>query len=455
MLFGVVSGVAEPLGEETASVKTLVLANVLRLLATLGVGAIAGAGAGWFISNRSRLPIPFSGTTVEGFLFLLATALAGFGLSSAENGPPLVPMGFAPGSLFQPELMVIVIGCLFARVADPEVLHATELTMGGVWVFGQLILFSMLGSRTDISVFAQVARVLPILVVGLSMRFLGILLVTMCTLCCRPCTCSACFKANKESAVSDAFFCFLATLPRATLQGALGQVPITERFFHRDPSRAHVQMFISVAARLYIVCMSVLGSILLDAIGPRILANSKLHTVRCIRNHKDEMEYAEHGWTVRERRRSSKKEQKVARLMNTMRRLSGDKTGPVPPDCAAAAAIAAMKKGKQVGFEQEPLMSKADTSGVCSTMPWAYEHSQRTSSSGRSRTSTWSTIHQLDSRLVEEPTTELYDDMAGELWECSSDFGDVEAEGSSLKDGFLPDTNIKGDPIEECDVPPL
>ena len=67
----------------------------------------------------------------ETYLFILAVALAGFGLGLPKDpfvrfalrqhlfvwpcgplqetgGAPLVPMGFAPGSLFQPELLVIV-----------------------------------------------------------------------------------------------------------------------------------------------------------------------------------------------------------------------------------------------------------------------------------------------------------------------------------------------------------
>merc|ERR1719343_976857 len=61
--------------------------------------------------------------------------------------------------------------------------------------------------------------------------------------------------------MEDTFFCFLSTLPRATIQGALGQVPVTQHF---------VQDFIFVAARLYIFFMSIFGMILLNFFGPRL-----------------------------------------------------------------------------------------------------------------------------------------------------------------------------------------
>lgn len=464
-LFGVVSGLADPAGEESSSIRRLALANVLRLAATLAAGALAGSAAGWIISNRSRLPVPFSGATVEAYLIILATALAGFGISSSEGGPPLVPMGFASGSLFQPELMVIVIGSMFARVVDPEVLHNVELTMGGVWVFGQIMLFSMLGSKTDVGVFAQIASVLPILVVGLCLRFLGVLLVTVITLHSRPCTCPACFKANRDSVVTDAVFCFLATLPRATLQGALGPVPMTQRFFHRDPTRGHVQLFISIAARLYIVCMSVMGSILLDAFGPRLLSANQLRQVRCIRTKASEKEFTEQGWTLKERRMSQAQGAKASIMLSSLKvecererlsRVGNEKMGrsSLPPGVVTGSGVSKLlRKGKTIGWEDRPLLQPPRKSSVHSRRSsWHMEVSSQATSSARSRTSTFSSMHQLEGRLVEEPppTLDIDDDGGGELWD-----GTLPEEDEEETPGFLPNTNITGDPVEECDVEPL
>lgn len=172
-------------------------------------------------------------------------------------------MGFSPGSLFQPELLVIVTGTFFAHVADAGVLHEVEQIMGGLWVFGQLVLFSMLGSRTTPSILPQIVHVLPVMILGLLARFAGVLLGIFLTLGARG--------AKRSTAFHDAVFCFLSTLPRATIQGALGSVPVTQRFFQGYPLKHQAQVFIFTAARLYIVIMSVLGMILLNNLGHQML----------------------------------------------------------------------------------------------------------------------------------------------------------------------------------------
>lgn len=172
-------------------------------------------------------------------------------------------MGFSPGSMFQPELLVIVTGSCFASYTEPRLLHEVEGILGGVWVFGQLILFSMLGSRTTPAIMTQLYRVLPVMLVGLSFRFAGVFFGMALTMKARGRKCS--------ELLPDVLFCFLSTLPRATIQGALGAVPVTQRFFSRFPQRLLAQEFIFIAARLYIVSMSIVGMILLNALGPRML----------------------------------------------------------------------------------------------------------------------------------------------------------------------------------------
>mmetsp|Transcript_123799 Transcript_123799/g.240970 ORF Transcript_123799/g.240970 Transcript_123799/m.240970 type:complete len:628 (-) Transcript_123799:386-2269(-) len=302
-VFGILVGLAEPVGEADVNLPLLILANLLRIFATLLVGTVLGAGAGWFVARRGQFGLPFTGSTVEAYLFILTVALVGFGIGAEIGESALVPIGFSAGSLFQPELMVIIVGSMFAYVADPELLHNVEKTMAGVWVFGQLILFSMLGSRTEIGIFAQFGSIMPLLGIGLSLRFLGILVTTLCTCRCRQCRCEACKKTNLECVFEDALFCFLSTLPRATVQGALGPVPVLKRFFRRDPGRVHVRIFICTAARLYIIIMAIAGSILLDLFGPKLLqsAATKREARPCTEHTKAE-DFSEEGWTAKERK---------------------------------------------------------------------------------------------------------------------------------------------------------
>eukprot|EP00931_Biecheleriopsis_adriatica_P003584 TRINITY_DN105384_c0_g1_i1.p1 TRINITY_DN105384_c0_g1~~TRINITY_DN105384_c0_g1_i1.p1 ORF type:complete len:685 (-),score=101.43 TRINITY_DN105384_c0_g1_i1:127-2157(-) len=275
-LFGVIQGFADQSRQPATSPAIIVLANVLRLVATVTLGIAMGVGVGWVVNHRQRLEddfnIKFTHQTVEAYLLVLGVALAAFSLGMRAEDVFLVPMGIAPGSMFQPELLVIVLGSAFGTVTDTEMLHGIESTMGGVWVFGQLILFSMLGSKSDVSVFSISQVTVPMLGVGLLCRFVGVLIATRCTVQWRKKGSSdQDWERMRNDAWYESLFIFLSACPRATIQGALGPVPATDRFFHSDPARAHVQSFIALASRFYIVCMSVLGCILLHIFGPLIL----------------------------------------------------------------------------------------------------------------------------------------------------------------------------------------
>eukprot|EP00930_Biecheleria_cincta_P094456 TRINITY_DN8557_c0_g1_i2.p1 TRINITY_DN8557_c0_g1~~TRINITY_DN8557_c0_g1_i2.p1 ORF type:complete len:557 (-),score=82.56 TRINITY_DN8557_c0_g1_i2:185-1855(-) len=310
-LFSVLGGLAEPENQkEHQPVSSVLLFNVLRILITLAFGTIVGRLAANFISNRHGLKIPFSdtkvmftGQAVEGFLFVLAISLAAFGLGFEGDGQLVLSMPYSSGPLFQPELLVIVIGSVFAQKTDPEVLHGIENAMAGLWVFGQLVLFSMLGSRTELAIFSKFNDVWPLLAVGLSFRFAGAMCAVFLTQGHRTCNqagCEKCPQSNKQSFWLDTAFLFLASLPRATIQGALGSVPATAKFFARNPNRQQVQAMILTSARLYIVVLSVLGSIALDILGRQVL--NRLHNLPgCEQQRKEETEIVDLGLREQDR----------------------------------------------------------------------------------------------------------------------------------------------------------
>lgn len=276
-LYGVLAGLAEPRKNPHVEVAPLVAANVLRILATLLFGFAAGKFAGYLISNRDVFKIHgrqvFNGNNyIEAYLMILAVALAGFGLGSDFHGKVVVPIFISAGSLFQPELLVIVIGCFFGNNTKHHDLESIIQIVSGVWVFGQIILFSMLGSKTDISVFTHIFEVFPLMIVGLAARFVGALIATVVAVPCR-CSSETCRRSNQQYILKDATFFFLSMLPRATLQGALGPKAIHEKLFaSRDRVKAfEIENFVAVAARLYIVFMSIVGSVLLDLFGPTML----------------------------------------------------------------------------------------------------------------------------------------------------------------------------------------
>eukprot|EP00930_Biecheleria_cincta_P094457 TRINITY_DN8557_c0_g1_i3.p1 TRINITY_DN8557_c0_g1~~TRINITY_DN8557_c0_g1_i3.p1 ORF type:complete len:289 (-),score=51.36 TRINITY_DN8557_c0_g1_i3:185-1051(-) len=82
--------------------------------------------------------------------------------------------------------------------------------------------------------------------------------------------------------------------------GALGSVPATAKFFARNPNRQQVQAMILTSARLYIVVLSVLGSIALDILGRQVL--NRLHNLPgCEQQRKEETEIVDLGLREQDR----------------------------------------------------------------------------------------------------------------------------------------------------------
>lgn len=287
-LFGVFTSVSAPASMPDINFIFQISWTVLRVLATVCGGALMGFAAGCAIRYRGKVmyddrPV-FNDSAVESFLILLGIALIAYGLGG--NSMSI----FSMGPLFHPELMVIVTGSTFAWYCDThhqecfKVLEQVDTAMGGVWVFGQLVLFTMIGSKTSFSIFPDVTTVLPIMAVGLLVRFVGVMasMLPMDLAAFQVPTGAAdpvqrSGDGGARPSLDDAFFCFLACLPRATIQGALGAVPVNQRFFQDVPvdDRAEAREFIFTAARLYIFCYAIFGMFLLNTYGFRILERDK------------------------------------------------------------------------------------------------------------------------------------------------------------------------------------
>mmetsp|Transcript_2140 Transcript_2140/g.5426 ORF Transcript_2140/g.5426 Transcript_2140/m.5426 type:complete len:623 (-) Transcript_2140:65-1933(-) len=309
-LFGIFKGMSHPEAAREVNMDVVAVANIVRILATLLAGSLIGLVAAYGLTNRADRrccgrPV-FSGQAVEAFLVLISAGLMAYGLGAGEGGAEVVPMRFSSGSLFQPELMVIVTASVFSDRVQEEELHKIENILGGVWVFGQVVLFSMLGTRTRLKVFTRIVDVVPVLGVGLLCRMTGVVCALSITRRWRPCIAdpdlarqespetggspgsrnskSRTFsmhdmddnmRLNSASLAPDVMFCFLSCLPRATIQGALGSVPLMQGFFHASDNRAEVDQFINAAAKLYIVLMAVFGMVSLNSLGPRMLQRSE------------------------------------------------------------------------------------------------------------------------------------------------------------------------------------
>eukprot|EP00439_Symbiodinium_sp_Y106_P051090 s6280_g6.t2 len=112
-LFGVFTAVSAPATMPSLNIVLLLASTVIRIAATVVVGAALGYAAWFLIDKRREATLfghqVFTNQPVEAFLMLLAVALCAYGLGSNTKGRPTLPLFLGCGSLFQPELMVIVV----------------------------------------------------------------------------------------------------------------------------------------------------------------------------------------------------------------------------------------------------------------------------------------------------------------------------------------------------------
>ena len=155
-LFGIIEGLAGAAGNErqTVSIGLLGAAAFIQLALTIVVGVVLGLALAWFLPRRTDLIIlgrqVFNGSTVEAYLFILGFSLFAFSLGDQNlDGSCFVPSGLTAGCLFNPELCTIVTAMAFAASVDEELLGGVQTALAGTWVFGQILLFAMLGSRAS------------------------------------------------------------------------------------------------------------------------------------------------------------------------------------------------------------------------------------------------------------------------------------------------------------------
>lgn len=289
--WGVLTGLAAPASEASTSGRLLAIAGVLRAAASVAGGLVFGFLCGKCVSLRHNAQAlgrrVFTGTPVEAALMAAVAALAGYSLHVVNP--------------FQPEIVVVVLGATLAFTLPARDLEAVDSSIGGVSIFAQLLLFGLLGMESDLAMLSQVPDMLPMMCFGLAFRFVGVFFATFLTMNVALCSCAQCKQANKASLCADALFCFFAALPRATLQGIFGSATVTAKAFHALPGSANAQGVIAVACRLYAVFLSIVGSLLLDALGPYMLAANELAAQRCDASTANEQHLVLEGWTLRQR----------------------------------------------------------------------------------------------------------------------------------------------------------
>lgn len=211
-------------------------AKVLSIPVSILLGILAGAVIGWVliqIFNRYKI-----GNTQK-MLYVLSSAIL---LTTFET---IIESKIEIAGL----LGVMAIGfILFERM--PKVGKELSASFNQVWIFSEVLLFVLVGAQVNI-VLALDAGVHGILLIafGLIARSIGVVFSLLGT------------ELNRK----ERLFSVIAYLPKATVQAAIGGIPLAMGVESGD-------LILSLAV-LSIVLTAPLGAIAIKASGDRLLAN--------------------------------------------------------------------------------------------------------------------------------------------------------------------------------------
>lgn len=220
-------------------------------------------------------------TNCKAEALVLVCGLCLFAMGLGEEGG--VPEGFILDKwLFQPELFVLLTACGFKYGIGDEIMHDIQHSLDSIWVFGSIVLFGSIGSKTSVSVFKETGNVLPLFIIGQIARFVSIVLVRTVTMPIRSCKCRACWATNKRLILADSAFYFTCVIAKASIQGALGSIPTMKKFFEGEEDAVNVRVMISTAAKISIIFYAIIGCIALEIAGPRLLLYTQQARLNCV-----------------------------------------------------------------------------------------------------------------------------------------------------------------------------
>ena len=179
-------------------------ASLLEIPVSVVLGVLLGAAAGWAIgwffetAFAKRRYVRNSTKTVV----VLGLAFSCLAIETALKGT--VPVSGL--------LAVVSMACVLKRKSVSFVSRRLSEKFGKLWIAAELLLFVLVGAAVDIryTVSAGAAAIL-MLVISLMLRSLG---VAVCTL-------------RTPLSAKERLFCCIAYLPKATVQAAIGSVPLS------------------------------------------------------------------------------------------------------------------------------------------------------------------------------------------------------------------------------------
>jgi NhaP-type Na+/H+ or K+/H+ antiporter len=131
----------------------------------------------------------------------------------------------------------------------PHVGKKLGTKLNKIWVFAEILLFVLVGAQVNVGVAVEAGKVgLAIIVIGLLGRSIGVVISTLGT----------------ELNWKERLFCVIAYTPKATVQAAIGAVPLSLGVISGDVMLAIAVLSILITAPLGAIGINLTGKRLLD-----------------------------------------------------------------------------------------------------------------------------------------------------------------------------------------------
>jgi solute carrier family 9B (sodium/hydrogen exchanger), member 1/2 len=214
--------------------------QLLRLPLGLLLGAAAGAGLGWVLMRWIERFRPQANRQV---LLILALSLLLLRLQGSINS--LVPFTGLVGA--------IALGVVLLELR-PQLALPIAAKLASIWVFAELVLFTLVGAQVDLAVAWRSG------LAGLAVLAIGLLARSGAVLAC---------LAGSPLNAGERLFVTVAYIPKATVQAAIGAVPLLTMQAAGLPT-APGEIILAVAV-LSILTTAPLGAWLSSLVADRVL----------------------------------------------------------------------------------------------------------------------------------------------------------------------------------------
>ena len=220
------------------------LSGLINIPVSIALGLIIGGMSGFLVYGLFEVAFR-RGKKIRSSMKLIIMLSAAFLLMTAESAvkPYVAVSGL---------LAVIAMACVIKKKSDADVSKRLSEKFGKIWIAAEVILFVMVGAAVDIRyTLSAGAAAAAMIFIALIFRGVGVVI------------CMAGTKLNFK----ERLFCVIAYLPKATVQAAIGSVPLAAGL-------SCGKTVLSVAV-LGIILTAPLGAIGIDSTYEKLLSDDR------------------------------------------------------------------------------------------------------------------------------------------------------------------------------------